>query len=161
MSGLDDVFNISRGKVNAYYERVATNDPANSAIVVVLMQTIEADATIADYDSLGALLVPAGNVQADFTNYARKILTDADITNPSPDDTNNWQSSTIGVQTWTSAGGATNNTLVKALLCYDPDTASGDDTSIIPLTYHSFDATTNGNNLVMNINASGTYRASA
>ena len=152
------VFNIAKGKVNAYTERVATNDPANSGLVVVLLKASETDATLEDYDTLAALLT--GNTEADFTNYARKVLTDADLTAPTPDDSANNQSSDMDDQTWTSAGGTTDNTLTKMIVCYDPDTTGGDDTALIPLTHHDFAATTDGNNLNANIAAAGFYTAS-
>lgn len=155
----DGVFNIAKGRVNEYVNRVDSNDPTNSALVVVLLQVAEADATLEDYDDLGALLA-GSNTEATFTNYARKVLTDTDVTAPTPDDTNNRQDADIPDQTWTSAGGATNNTLVKMLVCYDSDTTAGTDANIIPLTYHDFAITTNGNDLSALINAAGFYRAS-
>ena len=156
---VDIVFNISKGKVNAYVERVANNDPANSAIVIVLLQASEADAVLEDYDSLSLLLAAAGNTEANFTNYARKVLTDADLSAPAPNDTDNTQASDAPDQTWTNAGGASNNTLTKVVFCYDPDTTAGDDTTLIPLTAQDYAPTTNGNDLVMNLNAAGFYRA--
>jgi hypothetical protein len=54
------VFNIAKGEVNAYVKRVVNNDPANSALVIVLLKTAEADATLQDYDTLGAILSAAG-----------------------------------------------------------------------------------------------------
>lgn len=153
------VFNIAKGKVNEYMARVDTNDPTNSAIVIVLLKVAEADATLVDYDDLGALIGAAGNTEADFTNYARKVLTDTEITAPTPDDTGDKQDADLPDQTWTSAGGATNNTLVKMIICYDGDTTAGTDANIIPLTYHDFSATTNGNDLQAQFAAAGFYSA--
>ena len=153
------VFNIAKGKVNEYMARVDTNDPANSAIVIVLLKVAEVDATLVDYDDLGALIGAAGNTEADFTNYARKVLTDTEITAPTPDDTGDKQDADLPDQTWTSAGGATNNTLVKMIVCYDGDTTAGTDANIVPLTYHDFSATTNGNDLQAQFAAAGFYSA--
>lgn len=155
----DGVFNIAKGRVNEYVNRVDSNDPTNSALIVVLLKVAEADGTLEDYDDLAALLAGA-NTEADFTNYARKTLTDTDVANPTPDDTNNRQDADIPDQTWTSAGGATNNTLVKLIVCYDNDTGAGTDSNLIPLTHHDFAVTTNGNDLVAQVNAAGFYRAS-
>lgn len=156
----DGVFNVSKGKVNEYTARVDGNDPANSALIVVLLKAAEADGTLEDYDDLSTLLAQAGNTEADFTNYARKTITDTEVTAPSPDDTNNRQESDIPDQTWSSAGGASNNTLVKLIVCYDGDTTGGTDANLIPLTHHDFAATTDGNDLVAQINAAGFFRAS-
>jgi len=156
----DIILNIAKGRINEYFSRVANNDPANSAIIVVLLQAAEADAVLIDYDDLATLLAAAGNTEATFTNYARKTLTDADITDPTPDDTNNWQSADMPDQTWTSAGGATNNTLAKLILCYDSDTTGGTDSNIIPFAAHDFVITTDGTDLIAQINAGGAVRAS-
>jgi len=154
----DGVFNIAKGMVNGYVDRVATNDPANSALVVVLLQVSEIDATLEDYDTLGALLL-GSNTESDFTNYARKVLTDSVISSPSPDDTNNYQEADIPDQTWSSAGGTTDNTMTKVIICYDNDSTGGNDTNLIPLTHHDFTPTTNGNDLVMNVDSNGFFRA--
>jgi hypothetical protein len=160
----DGVFHIAKGKVIGYHDRVANNDPANSALILVLLKdTPEADATLEDYDTLAALLAGA-NTEADFTNYgtrqaAPKILVDTDITASAPDDTNNWQQVDIPDRTWSAAGGTLDNTLAKLIICYDPDTTTGNDTTLVPLTHHDFTPTTNGNDLVLQIGANGYFRA--
>jgi hypothetical protein len=153
------VFNIAKGRVNQLHRDVNANDPANSALVVVLLRTAVADATLEDFDTLSALIADAGVDEATFTNYARKIVTDADISDPTVDDTNSRQDADLPDQTYTSAGGATNNTLVKLLICFDNDTTSGDDTNIIPLTHHDFAITTDGSDVVAQFNAAGYFRA--
>ena len=155
----DFVFNVAKGKVNAYVDRVNDNDPSTSGLVVVILQTAAADATLIDQDDLAAILA-GGSTEADFSNYARKVLTDADISGSVVDDTNNRRESDIPDQTWTAAGGATNNTTAKLLVCYDPDTTGGTDSAIIPLTAHDWVLTTNGGDIVAQINAAGFYRAS-
>lgn len=156
----DGVFNIAKGRVNELVTRVDTDDPTNSVLVVVLLQaTSEADGTLEDYDTLAALL-GGSNSEADFTNYARKTLTQAEVSAPTPDDTNNRQEADIPDQTWSSAGGAANNTLDKLIVCYDPDSTGGTDTALVPLTHHDFDITTNGGDLTATIDANGFYRAS-
>ena len=72
----DIIFNIAKGRLAAYVDRVVANDPANSAITVVILKTAAADAVLQDLDTLAAILAGA-SVEADFTNYARKQLTDA------------------------------------------------------------------------------------
>jgi hypothetical protein len=157
---VDEVFNIAKGRVKELQRRVDADDPVNSALIVVLLKLSEAEATLRDYDDLNALLGAAGNTEADFTNYARKVLTEADVTHDAPDDTNDWNQCTIANQTWSAAGGALNNTMTHALICYDDDTTGGNDTNIIPLTMHTFTPTTNGNDLVLQIDPDGYYRAS-
>jgi hypothetical protein len=149
----DGVFNIAKGKAGYY----ATLPAANDALIVVLIKAtgLEADDTLNNYDDLAALLA-AANDEADFTNYARKTITS--VTN-TVDDTNNRLDSDFADQTWTAAGGASNNTLGKLLVCYDPDTTAGTDSTVIPLTYHDFSATTDGSDLTAVVATAGFYRA--
>lgn len=155
----DIVFNIAKGKVALYHDKVDGNDPANSALIVVLLKTAASDATLRDQDTLAAVLA-GGSTEADFTNYSRKTLTDTSISGTVVDDVNDRVDADISDQTWTSAGGASNNTLAKLLICYDPDTTSGSDSDIVPLTAHDFVVTTNGGDITAQIAAAGYYRAS-
>lgn len=150
----DFVFNIAKGKAGYYAGLPAAND----ALIVVLLKSvgIEADSVLKDYDDLATLLA-AANDEADFTNYGRKTLT---ATTPTVDDTNDRLDVDIADQTWTAAGGAANNTLAKLLVCYDPDTTGGTDSSVIPLTAHDFSVTTDGSDITAQIAAAGFYRAS-
>jgi len=155
----DGVFNIAKGRIVELYSRVKSNDPANAALVVVLLKTAEADGTLEDYDTLAALLGGA-NTEADFTNYARKVLSDADLDAlPAPDDANNRRDLDLPDQTWVGAGGVSNNTTAKLLVCYDPDTTSSTDANLIPLCYYDFLVTTDGSDVTAQVNAAGFFRA--
>ena len=96
-------FNIAKGRVGEYYQRVDSNDPANSALIVVVLATsgLEFDSTLIDYDNLSLLLAGASN-EVTNVNYARKTLTDADLGAATPDDTNDRFDYDIPDQTWTS-----------------------------------------------------------
>ena len=154
------VFNIAKGKVNEYVSRVDANDPANCALVVVLLKVTSSDATLKDFATLAAVLA-GGNTECDFTNYARKVIDDTLLVAPTPDNTGDTQSADITTDpVWASAGGATNNSVVRMLVCYDPDTTSGTDASIVPLTFHDVSLTTNGGNLTAQLAAAGFYTAS-
>lgn len=156
----DGVFNIAKGRVVEYYNRVKNNDPAASTLRVFLMKANEAEATLIDRDTISAVFAEAGSTEADFTNYANKNLTDADLAAlPAPDDTLDRYEVDIPDQTWTSAGNATNNTLTKLIIAYDPSGADSDATTI-PLTHHDFAVTTDGSDLTAQINAAGFFRAS-
>lgn len=145
----DVVFNIAKGKVKYYCELPGTND---ALIVVPIENTgLEADATLKDYDNLSLLLAGTSNEQA---TIGRKTVSSANIT---VDDANDWVDIDIADQTWT---GATGNALGALLVCYDPDTTGGDDTTIIPLTKHGFSATPDGSDLTAQIAAAGFFRAS-
>ena len=48
------VFNIAKGKVAAYYDRVKSNDPSTSALVLTPIETsgLEADSALIDSDTV-------------------------------------------------------------------------------------------------------------
>src|ERR1044071_3848808 len=77
----DFVYNIAKGRVAEFYNRVQSNDPANSALIIVAVKRGSAtDATMKDYATLAALLGDAQVDEVTNSGYARKTLTDADLT---------------------------------------------------------------------------------
>ena len=155
----DQVFNIALGRVAELYNRVDLNDPANAALIIVVLATsgIETDAVLKDKDDLAAVVAGTTN-EVTNTNYARKVLTDTDIVAFAPDDTNDRVDLDIPDQTWTAvaAGDGWNDLLV----CYDSDTTGGTDANIVPLTMHDFVVTPDGSDITAQIAAAGFYRAS-
>ena len=153
------VFNIALGRVAELYNRVDLNDPANSALIIIILATagIEADAVLKDVDTVTALVAGTTN-EVTNTGYARKTLTDADIVAFAPDDTNERVDLDIPDQTWTGvvAGDGWNDFVV----CYDNDTTTGTDANIVPLTLHDFVLTPDGSDITAQIAATGFYRAS-
>jgi hypothetical protein len=140
------VFNIAKGRVTELYARVKSNDPANSALIIVPIETsgLEADATLVDKDDLAAVLSGATNEQ---TTMGRKTLTDADLASlPAPDDTNDRYDISLPTVTWTAASG---NAISKLLVCYDSDTTGGTDSNILPLTLFDFAVTPSGADIQM------------
>lgn len=144
----DEVFNIAKGRVNELWTRVASNDPANSAIVGILLKVAEADATLRDYDTI-ALLLGGANTECDFTNYTRKVWTDADLSAPVPNDGSDYMEAEITDWVIAAAGGTLDNTLVKILLAYDNDTGAGTDANLVPLIHADLSQTTNGDQLTI------------
>ena len=153
------VFNIALGRVAELYNRVDTNDPANSALVILVLATsgIESDATLKDVDTVTALVAGTTN-EVTNSGYARKVLTDADIVAFAPDDTNDRVDLDIPDQTWTAvaAGDGWNDIVI----CYDNDTTGGTDSNIVPLTQHDFVVTPDGSDITAQIATGGFYRAS-
>lgn len=142
----DFVFNIAKGAAAEKFRDGAANG------IVLLLKTAEADAAMKDYDDLAALL--AGTpVEADFTNYARKTGLTGTIT---VDDTNDRVDIDMADQTFSNAGGASNNTLTDAIVAYEEAAA---DATRIPLTCHDFPVTTDGSSITLEFNASGFFRA--
>lgn len=149
------VFNIAKGRIVELYNRVKSNDPANSALILVPIETsgLESDATLIDADTLAALLSGTTNEQ---TTMGRKTLTDADLAAlPAPDDTNDRYEVSGPAVTWTAASG---NAISKIAVCYDSDTTGGTDSNIIPLTM--FDAALTPSGTDFSLTASAFFRAS-
>lgn len=138
--------NIAKGRVAELHDRVKNNDPANSAIILVPLETsgLVSDATLMDYDTLADLLAGATNEQS---TMGRKTLTDADLAStPAPDDTNDRNERSLPTVTWAGASG---NAISKIAVCYDPDTTGGTDANIVPMTIMDFVATPSGTDIVM------------
>lgn len=143
------VYNIAKGRVAEFLERVDNNDPANSAIVVVAINTATGDGTLQDLDDLAAVLADGGTAEVTNTNYARKVLTDSDVTGGGVDDTNDRYDADLPDQTWTAV--AAGDAWTDLVICYDSDTTGGTDANIIPLTQHDFSVTPNGGDITAQI----------
>lgn len=148
------VFNIAKGRVVELYHRVENADPANSAIILIPIETtgLEADSVLVDADSVADVLAGTTNEQS---TMGRKALVAADLAAPAPDDTNDRYSLSLPTTTWTAASG---NPISKILVAYDLDTTGGTDSSLIPLTLFDFVITPDGSD----VDATGAefYRAS-
>lgn len=154
----DFVYNISLGRSVEFYNRVDTNDPAASELVLAVLATsgIESDAVLKDKDTFSAVVSGTTN-EVTNTNYAKKVLGDADITAFAPDDTNDRTDLDIPDQTWTAvaAGDGWNDIVIS----YDP-VGSQTHTDMIPMTQHDFVVTPDGSDITAQIAAAGFFRAS-
>ena len=138
------VFNIAKGRVVEYYNRVESSDPTNAVLVLVPIETsgLESDATLIDKDDLAAVLSGATNEQ---TTMGRKVLSDSDLASlPAPDDANDRYDVSLPTVTWTAATG---NAISKILVCYDPDSTGGADSAIIPLCMFDCAVTPDGSDI--------------
>lgn len=152
-------FNIAKGSVAGYYRRIDANDPANSALIIMVLAStgIETDAVLKDKDDFAAVLAGTTN-EVTNTGYARKTLTDTDLTAFAPDDTNDRVDLDIPDQTWT--GVAAGDGWSDIVIGYDSDTTTGTDANIEPLTQHDFAVTPDGSDITAQIAAAGFFRAS-
>lgn len=142
----DTVFNIAKGAVA---EKV--RDSA-SVVGVLLLKVAEADATLQDYATVAAILA-GSNTEANFTTYARKTAITATVT---VDNSGNKVVVAIPSQTWASAGGATNNSLVKAIVFYEE---SASDAGRVPLVALDYVITTDGTDILLTVGPNGIYQA--
>lgn len=150
------IFNISGGREVHFAREVAAG---NGAWLVVLLRGAQSDGNLREHDDLASLLANASNIEATFTNYARKSITSAGATYTVVD-ADNWTDIDVADQTWAAAGGAVNNTLVKLVVCYEP-TGAVSDADRIPVAGLDYAATTDGTALVWQPPADGFARAAA
>lgn len=142
----NDAYNICKGRAVELYNRVKSNDPANSALILVPLETsgLETVAVLIDKDDLAAVLSGTTNEQ---TTMGRKTLTDSDLAAfPAPDDTNDRYDISLPTVTWTAATG---NAISKILVCYDSDTTSGTDSNVLPVCMFDFAVTPDGSDVQM------------
>jgi hypothetical protein len=142
----DGVFNIAKGSV----AELARDDATKFGIL--LLKVVEADATLIDRATVAAILA-AANTEADFTNYARKTPLTGTL---AVDNTGNVVTVDLPDQTWVNAGNGTNNNLVKLIVFYENAAA---DATRVPLTFHDFVATTDGNNLLAQLTTAYFFQA--
>jgi hypothetical protein len=139
-------FNIAKGRVVEYYNRVKGNDPSTSALVIVPIETsgLESDATLIDADTLTAVVSGTTNEQ---TTMGKKVLTDAELAAfPSPNDGSDYYEVSLPTVTWTAASG---NAISKLVVCYEPNTGTSTNTTLVPLTMFDFVQTPSGADIQM------------
>lgn len=153
----DFVFNIAKGRVVELYNRVKSNDPANSAFVLVPVDVgATTDATIKDFDTLSAI-TGGGVTERSTSGWGRKTLTDSELAAlPAPDDGNDRYDIDLPDQTWATV---TAGAVTDLILCYDSDTTGGTDANLLPLCQFDFAVTPDGSDVVAQIAAAGFFRA--
>lgn len=134
------VFNVALGKV-AYY---ASLPAANDGLVLIALETsgLETDAVLRDKDDFAAVVAGTTNEQ---TTVTRKTLTSVTVT---VDDTNDRVAIDAADVSYTAPTG---NAIGAVVICYDPDTTTGTDADLIPLTKHDLTWTPDGNNFSLAI----------
>lgn len=131
----DFTFNVGLGREVELYNRVDSNDPANSAFMLMVLAAagLESDAILKDYDTFAAILAGTTN-EVTNTGYARKTLTDTDLSAYTVDDINNRIVLSIATQTFATISAG--DSWSKLVIGYDADTTGGTDADIIPITAH-------------------------
>lgn len=158
---MDSVFNIAKGRVGEFHNRVDSNDPANAAFIMAMLAAtgLETHAALRDLDTFTALVAGATN-EATNTGYARKTITDADIVAFAPDDTNDHVDLDMPDQTFTGVAADGTGNIGAVVIGYDSDTTGGTDANIVPCTLHDFAVTPTGGDITVQIGPNGWFRAS-
>jgi len=136
----DIAFNVAKGR-HAYY---ASLPSTNDALILVFLEAtgLVDDATMADYDTLSAILAGDTNEQS---TLGRQTLSNVSVT---VNDTDNQVEIDADDVTVSDPSG---NGVGAVVICYDPDTTGGDDSTIIPLTKHDYVITPDGDELIVEI----------
>lgn len=148
------VENIAKGRVVELFNRVDSNDPANSAIILIPLKASDTEANAQDFATVEAFL--AGTPDEQTEGWSRKVLTDADLAAIAVDNTNNRFPVSLPEVKWTAPTAGKNTT--GLLVAYDADTTGGTDANLVPLLHLDMAVTADGNDVV--VNAGEVLRAS-
>jgi len=153
------VFNRAKGRVNELLTRVDTNDPANSAVIVIVMSAAGSAAQGQDLDDFAAVEADANFAEATggTTPWGRKTLTDADIALPAPTDASDFFAVTVGNLVFTPS--ADTPDAVAIIFCYDNDTTAGNDSNLIPMVQLIATAVSDGSQITFQSHADGFFKA--
>lgn len=157
----NQVLNFARGKIGYYAADALGLAGANSRLVIVVLEAVEADDTLNNYDELDALLTAAGNTEVTSTNYGRIELAAAAITSSVDDTANTAKAVVDSDQTWTTVTQAGSETWDKLLMCYDADNTAGTDANIVVLTHHDFAVTPNTGDITANFDQTNGFWGSS
>lgn len=154
----DFIFNVAKGRFVEFYNRVKSNDPANSAFVLIPVNVgATTDATIKDFLTFAACTA-GGVTERTAGGWGRKTIDDTALAAfPGPDTVNDRYDVDMPDQTWTAV--AAGNDSTDLILCYDNDTTAGTDANLIPIAQYDFAITTDGSDVVAVVNAAGFARA--
>lgn len=142
-------FNVAKGRGVEFYYRAENNDPTNSALILVPLSQSGSEAQGQDLATLAAVEADANFAEQTGGGWVRKTLESVQLASfPAANNTNNRYDVQVPSVTWTGPTAGSNTT--GLLVCYDSDTTSGTDANIIPVTFHDFAVTADGNDVVLN-----------
>lgn len=143
------VFNRAKGRFVEWAERVNSNDPTNSVLVIDVLATsgVESDATLLDKDSFSDLV--SGTTNFVTQSSIRKTIDQAGGITVTYDDTNDRVDVDVPDQTWTAvpSGDGWNDVVFG----YDSDSTAGTDANILPLSQHDFVVTPDSSDITATI----------
>lgn len=130
----DLVFNIAKGSTVEKFRDGAANG------IVLLMEAVENDAVISDYDSLDQVLGAAGNVEVTGGGYSRATSVTGFVV---VDDVNDRAEVSFPDQIFSNVVGSA---IVAVIVAYEEGPS---DAQRIPLTKHDFFVTPDGSDVVV------------
>lgn len=127
MTGRIGTYSAGRSIEFAY--RVVDNDPSTSGFIIMLLQDtgLEGHMTLRDYETFADILAST-NTECSVTSYARKVLTDADLSAPTIVPANDRIDFHIPDQSFGLL--ETGQTIAASVIGYAPDVSGADSTII-------------------------------
>lgn len=138
--------NIGKGRAVELQNRVKSNEPTNSAIILVPLKVTDTEANRQDDATLEAFLASTPDEQTE--GWSRKALTDTELAAIAVDNANNRFALVLPEVKWTAPTSGKN--VVALAVCYDSDTTGGTDANIFVLSVHDFAVTADGNDVYLN-----------
>lgn len=148
MAVANQVSTAALGRVAQLYKNIDENIVAASTLVIcaIFATGIESDATLKDKVTFDDYVNGTTN-EATNVNYARKVLTDADLVAWAPTYASDWVILDFPDQTWTAVGAAA-GAWTAVVTTYDPSSSGVTATLMEMLTQHAFDVTPDGSDIV-------------
>lgn len=149
------LFNQGKGRVRELVKNVDANTPADAKILLVPLAVGDSEANLQDVDDLATLI--GGTPNRAGASWGDKTLTDTNFTSTDYDvnDTDNRGDASVPSVTWTAPTAGQDT--VALVICYT-EVASPTDSDWVPISYHDFVVTADGNDVVLN--AGDFFRAS-
>jgi hypothetical protein len=152
----DFIYNIGKGRVGEYANRVKVGDPAASRLYVIPVDVAAVtDATLKDLDDFAAVIT-AGVTERNANGWSRITVAAADIAAITPDDVNDrFDYDIVTDPTW---AGPTAGAVTDLILCY-ASLASPTNAQLQPICQFDFPITPDGSQVIAVVNAAGFFRA--
>lgn len=146
------------GRIGEYINRVLNNDPANSALIAIPMSQSGTAEQAEALTTFAAVEADANFAEQTHASWGRKTITDSGGGLAwAWDAANNRNEADMSDLVWTAP--ATGNNTTGLVICYDPDTTAGTDTTLIPLVHLDMVVTANDQQVTFQFNAEGFYNA--
>jgi len=146
-------FDVSLGREVEFYSRVDSNDPTNSAFILMVLTSdgLEADSLLRTYTTFSAILAST-NDEVTNTGYSRITLTDAGLAAYTVDTANHTITLPLANQTFTTI--LAGDDWRKLIVGYDSGTTTGTDANMVPICHldlliDGVAVIPNGNNIIL------------
>jgi hypothetical protein len=148
----DYVFNIAKGRMAEFMDRVNSNDPATACFKAIPLSASGSEAAGQDLDTVALVLADAAFTEITTGSWARVQMVDTNVAAASAtvNDTDNRMETDMDDIAF---GTITSGTATGILICYGIE--AGVDSALIPISHHDFAATGVGTTITATIPATG------